>query len=121
MAWSPIIAGWGRYPIVVANALAAQGAQVYCLGIKDHADPALAGICHDFAWVGLGQVGKVLRYFRRHEVASATMAGKVHKVLLYRRWAWFHHLPDWRGLVTFYPHFVARRKNLHSRNSQRYP
>jgi DUF1009 family protein len=107
-----LIAGWGRYPIVVAQALAASGAQVYCLGIKDHADPVLAEICHDFDWIGLGQIGGVIRYFRRHGVSQATMAGKVHKVLLYRRFAWFHHLPDWRGLLTYYPHFVARRKTM---------
>ena len=105
-----LIAGWGRYPIVVAQALAAAGTRVYCLGIKDHADPALAEICHDYEWIGLGQIGRVIRYFRRHGVAQATMAGKVHKVLLFRRWAWFHHLPDVRGVMTYYPHFVSRRK-----------
>ena len=85
---------------------------MYCLGIKDHADPALAEICHDYDWIGLGKVGGVIRYFRRHGVSQATMAGKVHKVLLYRRWAWFHHLPDWRGFLTYYPHIVARRKTM---------
>jgi UDP-2,3-diacylglucosamine hydrolase len=107
-----LIAGSGRYPIVVAQALRASGVRVYCLGIKDHADPVLARMCHEHEWIGLGQIGRVIRYFRRHDVAQATMAGKVHKVLLYRRWAWFHHLPDWRGLMTFYPHFIARRKSM---------
>ena len=32
------------------------------------------------------KIGRVIRYFRRHGVTQATMAGKVHKVLLYRRW-----------------------------------
>ena len=82
-----LIAGWGRYPIVVARALAAEGAQIYCLGIKDHADPALAETCHQFQWVGLGKIGQVIRYFRRHCVTQATMAGKVHKMLLYKPWA----------------------------------
>jgi DUF1009 family protein len=107
-----LIAGWGRYPVVVAQALRAQGAQVYCLGVRGHADPELGEICHDFAWIGLGQIGKVIRTFRRHGVRQATMAGKIHKVLLYRRWAWLHHLPDLRGLLTYYPHFIARRKSM---------
>jgi DUF1009 family protein len=107
-----LIAGWGRYPIVVARALREQGAGVYCLGIKDHVDPAIRPWCDDFDWLGLAQVGKVIRYFRRHGVAQATMAGKVHKVLLYERWAWLHHLPDWQGIKTFWPHFVSRRKSL---------
>jgi UDP-2,3-diacylglucosamine hydrolase len=105
-----LIAGWGRFPIVVAKALASQGSKVYCLGVKDHADPALAELCDDFEWIGLGQIGKVIRYFRRHDVSQGTMAGKVHKVLLYRRWSWLHHLPDWRGLMTFWPHFISRRR-----------
>jgi DUF1009 family protein len=107
-----LIAGWGRYPIVVAEKLKAQGADVYGLGIKDHADPALAEICHKFDWIGLGQIGKVVRFFRRHGVREATMAGKVHKVRLFERWAWLHHLPDWRGILTFYPHFASRKKTL---------
>ncbi len=107
-----LIAGWGRYPLVVARALRAQGTEVYCLGIKGHADPALEEICNEFAWIGLAKIGRVIRFFRHHGVHQATMAGKVHKVLLYRDWYWLHHLPDWRGLMTFYPHFIARRKNL---------
>jgi len=107
-----LIAGWGRYPIVVAQALVAAGAEVYCLGVKDHADPVLADICQGFEWVGMAKIGKVLRALRRNGITQATMAGKIHKVLLYRRWAWFHHLPDWRGLMTFYPHVITRQKNM---------
>jgi DUF1009 family protein len=105
-----LIAGWGRYPLVVAAALRAQGAEVVGLGIRDHADPALQDVCHVFDWIGLGQIGKVVRFFRRHGVSDATMAGKVHKVRLFERWAWLHHLPDVRGVLTYYPHFVTRKK-----------
>jgi DUF1009 family protein len=106
-----LMAGWGRYPIVVAEALKRQGFSVYCLGIKDHADKQLAKICDDFRWVGLAKLGASIRYFRRHNVADATMAGKVHKVMLYQPWIWFRHLPDMRTLRTFYPHFVATKKD----------
>jgi UDP-2,3-diacylglucosamine hydrolase len=105
-----LIAGWGRYPLVVAQQLIAQGAEVCCLGIKDHADPQLSRICNHYEWVGLAQLGHVVRCFRRHGVTEATMAGKIHKVRLYERWAWLHHLPDWHGLRTFWPHLVTRRK-----------
>lgn len=105
-----IIAGWGRYPLVVAEALRAQGVQVYTLGIRDHADPVLAEMSTEFDWIGLGQIGKVVRFFQRHGVTEATMAGKVHKVRLFQKWAWLHHLPDWRGVLTYYPHFISRKK-----------
>ena len=106
-----VIAGWGRYPIVVAGALRAQGYHTYCLGIKDHADPLLRQLCDDFQWVGLAKLGQAIRYFRRSGVTKATMAGKVHKVRLYQRGAWLRHFPDWSCIRTFYPHFVATRKD----------
>lgn len=105
-----IIAGWGRYPLVVAEALRSQGVEVYTLGIRDHADPAIAQLSTAFEWIGLGQIGKVVRFWQRYGVTEATMAGKVHKVRLFQKGAWLHHLPDWRGVLTYYPHFITRKK-----------
>ena len=33
-----LIAGWGRYPIVIAQALKAQGAAVHCIAVAGHAN-----------------------------------------------------------------------------------
>jgi len=106
-----LIAGWGRYPLVLAEALARQGYQTYCLGIKDHADPAIKSLCADFRWIGLAQLGHAIRYFRRSNVRQATMAGKVHKLQLYRPWIWIRHVPDLCFIRTFYPHLFAARKD----------
>ena len=86
-----LVAGWGRYPLVVAETLRSQGFETYCLGIKDHADPAIRDVVNHFGWVGLGRLGRAIRYFRRHGVERATMAGKVHKVQLYQPWMWLKH------------------------------
>ena len=75
-----LIAGWGRYPVVVAETLKRQGYEVYCLGVVGHADPALADVCDDFRWIGLAKLGRAIRYFKRHGVTDATMAGKIHKI-----------------------------------------
>jgi DUF1009 family protein len=106
-----LIAGWGRYPLIVAQALKSSGHQVYCLGIKDHADPSLRTICDGFAWTGLAKLGRSIRFLLRNGCRDATMAGKIHKVRLYQPRAWIKHLPDWRGVRTFYPHFVSRTKD----------
>lgn len=106
-----LLAGWGRYPIVVAEELKRQGFYVACLGIRGHTDHVLAEICDSFQWIGLGKLGVAIRYFRRERVTDATMAGKVHKVMLYQPWIWFRHLPDWRAIRTFYPHFIATHKD----------
>lgn len=106
-----LLAGWGRYPILVAQALARQGRTVYCIGVEGHADPRLADMCDHFMWAGLGKLGAMLRYFRRHGVSQATMAGKIHKHLLFQRGAWWKHLPDLRTLRCFYPHFIATKRD----------
>lgn len=106
-----LIAGWGRFPIVVAQALSRQGYQVHCLGVDGHADPVLTELCDDFEWIGLGKLGKAIRYFRTSGVQNVTMAGKFHKLLLFQPWVWFKHLPDWRAAKRFYPHFVLARKD----------
>jgi DUF1009 family protein len=106
-----LLAGWGRYPIVVAQALREQGHQVFGLGIKDHADPCLAEYCHDYREVGLGKMGAAIRHFRRNGVTQATMLGKIHKVRLFQKFAILKHFPDWRCLRTFYPHWVTKAKD----------
>lgn len=102
-----ILAGWGEYPIVVARALRNQGRSVAGVGIVDHADPALADLCDHFGWIGMGGIGRAIRYFRRWGVTRAVMAGKVHKVLLYQPGWWFKHRPDWQAIRFFYPQFLT--------------
>ena len=106
-----IMAGWGRYPLVIAEALRRQGCETYCLGVVGHADPALARACDHFRWLGLARFGSAIRYFKRHGVSEATMAGKIFKVRLFQRFAWIRHLPDLRTIRMFLPHLWTRRKD----------
>lgn len=103
-----LIAAWGRYPVVVAEALKASGYGVCCAAVRRHASPELRDVCDDFKWVGAARIGQVVRYFRRHGVQTATMAGKIHKVEMYQPLAWLRYTPDWTTIKTFYPHFVSR-------------
>jgi DUF1009 family protein len=106
-----LLAGWGRYPLVVARALANQGYQTYCLGVKGHADPALAELCTDFAWIGLARLGQAADWYRSHGVRDLTMAGKIHKQVLFEPWAWLTLLPDFRTLRRFYRHFFTTTRD----------
>ena len=105
-----LIAGWGRYPIVVADALRAQGCEVVCLGVKQHADPVLREMCDAYIDIGVAKIGGAIRYFRQQGVTRATMAGKIHKTLLLQG-HWIKHLPDWRAIRTFFPHFLSMSKD----------
>lgn len=106
-----LLAGWGRYPFAVANALREQNHTVVGLGVRDHADPALAELCHQFEWVGLGSVGKAIRLFRRWGVRRAVMAGKIHKALIFRPGWWWRHRPDWKCLAAFSGQLITGAKD----------
>jgi UDP-2,3-diacylglucosamine hydrolase len=106
-----LLAAWGRFPIVVAEALRRQDFHVSCLAVANHADPRLRDICHDFEWVGLARLGQGIRFFQRCGVQNATMAGKFHKVLLYQPGLWWRHLPDWQFIKTFYHYLISHQRD----------
>jgi DUF1009 family protein len=109
MAGSPIglVAGWGRYPLIVAQELRRQGRAVIGIGIRDHVPAELAAACEAYRELGLGKLGQAIRFFRRYDVQAATMAGKIHKVLLFQPLFWWKHFPDIACVQTFFPHFVT--------------
>ena len=107
-----LIAGWGRYPVVIAQALKAAGHAVYCVGLKNHADPQLKDICDGYYASGVAHMGHHIGFFRRRGITQATMAGKVfkHKVL-FGRWGWLSLVPDLRTFRMFFPLFIAGKKD----------
>ena len=95
----------------LAAAMREQGYRIYCLGAAGHADPRLGELCEDFRFSGICKFGAAIRYFKRHGITQVTMAGKIHKVVLFRPWRWIRNLPDLRTIRMFIPHFLTRRKD----------
>ncbi len=107
-----LIAGWGRFPVLVAEALIRARVPVYCLAIHGHADKHLEYLCTHVCWSGVGRLGAHVKYFRRHHVQQVTMAGKLFKSdLLYSGSVWLRHSPDIEALRTFGPLLFSRRGN----------
>ena len=106
-----LIAGWGRYPILLAKALKRDGYEVICLGVYDHADPELQKICDVFKWSGIARFGSAARFFRKHGVTQATMAGKIHKKFLFTPGFLWKQMPDLYTLSMFAAHFFSRKKD----------
>ena len=106
-----ILAGWGRYPVVVAEAIRRRGGRPAILSIRDHADAELAPLADVAGGIGVAEIGTAIDFFRRHGVRRVTMAGKIHKAKLFGRNAWLRHLPDWTGIRTFWPHMVSRLRD----------
>ncbi|HTQ37842.1 MAG TPA: UDP-2,3-diacylglucosamine diphosphatase LpxI [Pirellulales bacterium] len=106
-----LIAGWGQYPMKVAESLRRAGSSVYCVALVDHADPALAQVCTELQWTGVARIGHAIRFFKRHQVQHAVMAGKVFKLKLLQPKIWLKLWPDWRTIRIFWSHFIATKKD----------
>lgn len=107
-----LVAGWGRYPIYVAQALKREGVEVHCFGILDHAsDKELRKICDVYRPMGMCRFGKIIRHMRRHGITDFLTLGKYHKFRLFQSAALWRHSPDWITLRTFANHFIFRKKD----------
>lgn len=97
-----LLAGWGRFPVLFAEAARRQGYAVYGMGILGMASPELGAICHRFRLAPLARLGRAIRYFRRHRVERVVMAGKVEKRELFKPLRMLRLIPDARTLHMWY-------------------
>ncbi len=97
-----LIAAWGEYPAIIARSMREQGHEVHCLAVRRHAEESLRESVDQFQWVSAAKLGQAIRYLKKHNIKTAVMAGKFHKVDLYRPWAWFRYFPD----AEFIKHFA---------------
>jgi hypothetical protein len=97
-----LLAGSGRFPIVVAEKARRLGVRVVCVGIRNEAAPELAGLVDRFYWAGLARLGRMIRCFKREGVERVIMAGKIKKTVMHTPWRLWEFLPDWRTLRFWY-------------------
>src|SRR5438046_10344350 len=86
-----IIAGNGRFPVLVLDAARAQGYDVVVAAIKEETSPEIESRGATVHWLSLGELSKLIETFRGEGVTRAVMAGQVkHKQI-------FSSIrPDWR-------------------------
>lgn len=107
-----LIAGGGRLPIVIAQALRASGHPVHGLGLADQYSHELPSLCSTFRDVGVLRVGSWGKILSRLGVRHAIMVGKVDKArLMHDPWRVFRHVPDVRTIVSWYKHLRKDRRS----------
>lgn len=107
-----LVAGWGNFPIRVADRLRSSGHPVVCVAISGHAESNIEMACDEILWSGVGRFGKHLRFFKKQNVHHVTMAGKLFKSeLLYGGSLWLRHVPDYTCLRTFWPILFGRKRD----------
>lgn len=74
-----ILAGSGQFPAMVAQAARAAGAKVFICGFIGHTSKDLAAYADGFTIIGIGQVGKLLKFFKENNVTQLCFAGAIKK------------------------------------------
>lgn len=89
-----IIAGNGVYPRLLAEAARRAGVKrIVAAAFHTETDDRLTGLVDDIEWIRVGQLGKLIAFFRQAGVAHAIMAGQIAPKNL------FDLRPDWKMLL----------------------
>jgi len=78
-----LIAGNGKFPFLVAEGARRAGVSLAVAAIKEETDPTIEKVADSLTWVGIGQLGKMIRFFKREGVEKAIMAGQVRHVQIF--------------------------------------
>src|SRR2546427_993050 len=78
-----LIAGNGKFPFLVLEGAKRAGASVAVAAIREETDPSIERLAERVTWVGIGQLGRMLRFFKAEGVEKAIMAGQVKHVQIF--------------------------------------
>jgi len=78
-----LIAGSGQFPILFSKAAKAKGFSVFAVALAQETDPELADHIEDIEWIALGQVKKIIRFFKKNHITDAVMLGAVLKTRIF--------------------------------------
>lgn len=80
-----LIAGNGKFPLLVAEGARRAGDSLAVAAIHEETDPIIERLADRVEWVGIGQLGKMIRFFKAEGVEKAIMAGQVRHVQIFSR------------------------------------
>jgi UDP-2,3-diacylglucosamine hydrolase len=78
-----LIAGNGQFPFLILEGARKQGVSMSVVAIKEETDPGIVEAAENVIWVGIGQLGKMIAYFKKEGVEKAIMAGQVKHVQIF--------------------------------------
>src|SRR6266516_534599 len=82
-----LIAGNGRFPFMVLEGARQSGISLAIVAIREETEPAIESAAEaaggSVIWVGIGQLGKMIRFFKGEGVEQAMMAGQVKHVQIF--------------------------------------
>jgi DUF1009 family protein len=80
-----LIAGNGKFPLLVLEGARRAGAALSVVAIYEETDHEIERFAERVQWVGIGQLGKMIRFLKSEGVEKAIMAGQVKHVQIFSR------------------------------------
>lgn len=78
-----IIAGNGQFPLLFCRAAREKGYDVFVAAVRNEADESIESLAQGVLWFHLGQVKKLLSFFRQHEVKDTVLVGGIKKTRIF--------------------------------------
>jgi UDP-2,3-diacylglucosamine hydrolase len=88
-----VIAGGGQFPLLFIKAAQKAGRRVVVVAHKGETDEEVAKAADAVCWVKLGQLGKVISFFKKEGVGETVFLGTITKTQIFR-----DILPDLKGI-----------------------
>ena len=63
-----LIAGSGQFPLIFSEKARAKGYRVFAAALLKETDPELERRVDGIQWLHLGQLGKLIRFFKKNDV-----------------------------------------------------
>ncbi len=79
-----LIAGDGNFPIILSSGLREKGKRVIAVGLENITEPALENNVERLHWIKVGQLGRLIKIFKKEGINSVVMAGKVSKTFMFK-------------------------------------
>ena len=101
-----VVAGNRDFPILVAKEAKRQGCRIVVVAIHEITSTEISSYADKVMWIGLGQLGRLIDFFKQEKVDHILMAGQIPHRLVFKAMKF-----DLRGMK-----FISRRKNWNAVN-----
>ena len=98
-----LIAGGGQFPMIFARTARQRGYAVYAVAFVKETVPELEARVESVQWLHLGQLNRLIRFFKRHRIDEAVMLGGITKTRMFT-----DVRPDLKAIA-----FMARMPHTH--------
>lgn len=98
-----LIAGGGQFPILFSKKALEKGYTVFAAGFNSETDPLLSDYVEELRWLYIGQISKLIRYFKHQGISRAVMLGTIKKTNIFK-----DIRPDFKALT-----FIAKTTRTH--------